>query len=73
MKPMYWVYALVIIGLLGLLASGYIVLQRSKDKGLSRTRMRIAPLVFLGVLSLADIGLALYIFMDVQLQLQFIP
>lgn len=73
MKPTYWVYALVMIGLLGLLTSGYIVLQRSKDRGLSRTRMRIAPLVFLGVLSLSDIGLALYIFMDLQLQLQFIP
>ena len=46
MKPTYWVYALVMIGLLGLLTSGYIVLQSSKDRGLSRTRMRIAPLVF---------------------------
>lgn len=73
MKPMYWVYTLVMIGLLGLLISGYIVLQRSNDRGLSRVRIRIAPLAFLGVLSLADIGLALYIYMDLQLQLQFIP
>ena len=73
MKPTYWVYALIFIGILGLLTSGYIVLQRSKERGLSRKRLAVAPLAFLSVLSLADIGLALYIYMDLQLQLQFIP